>query len=199
MALAPLALACLLLPYPARAQADDPGPVAVIRELQSGLLRIDTALAQAGFAERYAAFRELVTASHQLDYMARVALRRHWNELSPQQQQTFTDKFRRLSIARYADRFRDLGGAVFTITSHRELPHDRVEVRSTLSVPGERPVEIDYVLQYFEPGWRIINIVARGVSDLALKRAQYRKIMEGPGFTALLEHLDKQIGQLAAD
>ncbi|MBL8528930.1 MAG: ABC transporter substrate-binding protein, partial [Burkholderiales bacterium] len=44
---------------------------------------------------------------------------------------------------------------------------------------------------------RIVNIVADGISDLALKRAQYTSIMEREGFDSLLAKLSQKIADYA--
>jgi phospholipid transport system substrate-binding protein len=48
-------------------------------------------------------------------------------------------------------------------------------------------------LRETKDGWRIINIMANGVSDLALKRVEYRSILERDGFPALIDMLKKKI------
>ena len=39
----------------------------------------------------------------------------------------------------------------------------------------------------------IINVIAKGVSDLSLKRADYGSVIESQGFRALIDKLDAQI------
>ena len=41
--------------------------------------------------------------------------------------------------------------------------------------------------------WRIVNIIVNGVSDLALKRAEYNSLLEREGFQALIAKLEEQI------
>ena len=45
--------------------------------------------------------------------------------------------------------------------------------------------------------WRIVNVVADGVSDLSLRRAEYTETMQKKGFTALIAHLKAQIAGYA--
>ena len=42
----------------------------------------------------------------------------------------------------------------------------------------------------------IINIVADGVSDLALKRAEYQRVFTGGGIEGFIKDLDEQTTQL---
>jgi len=54
------------------------------------------------------------------------------------------------------------------------------------------------VLHYSDAGWRIINIVVDGVSDLALKRSAYQRTFLASGFTGLLDSLDDETARIAA-
>jgi len=51
------------------------------------------------------------------------------------------------------------------------------------------------VLHYREGRWSIINIIADGVSDLALKRAEYSHVLARDGFNALVSMLERKITQ----
>jgi phospholipid transport system substrate-binding protein len=45
--------------------------------------------------------------------------------------------------------------------------------------------------------WRIINIIANGVSDLALKRSEYTAILQRDGFDALISQINEKIDNYA--
>jgi phospholipid transport system substrate-binding protein len=68
--------------------------------------------------------------------------------------------------------------------------HASIERASGAAVP------LEYVLHEAADGWRIVNIVADGVSDLALKRAEYQRLFGSGGFAALVAELDAQISRL---
>jgi phospholipid transport system substrate-binding protein len=52
------------------------------------------------------------------------------------------------------------------------------------------------LLQQDETGWRIVNIIADGVSDLALKRAEYQRVFASGGLDGLLAELNAQTENL---
>jgi phospholipid transport system substrate-binding protein len=60
----------------------------------------------------------------------------------------------------------------------------RLLVRSQLIKSDGGIVNFDYVLHQTEGKWRITNILFDGVSDLAIKRGEYRAIMQRDGFQA---------------
>ncbi len=75
-------------------------------------------------------------------------------------------------------------------------PKEQVLVRSQLIQADGKAVNFDYVMrQGASHHWKIINILADGVSDLALKRAEYSAIIQRDGFSALLSLLEQKIIQ----
>jgi phospholipid transport system substrate-binding protein len=72
-----------------------------------------------------------------------------------------------------------------------------VQVSTAVARAAEPDVSLEYVLQQDGPSWRIVNIVADGVSDLALKRAEYQRLFAGAGLDGLIADLEAQTAQLA--
>jgi phospholipid transport system substrate-binding protein len=177
-------LACLA------AGAPGAGPVAeataVVAQLQAGLLDADRRESGAGAEPRFAAFAPLIDASHDLAAMARLSLGSDWQGLSPREQAQYIAAFRRRSVQDYATRFRDSAGASFRVEGAREARGGRVAVSAWLEARGESAVRLDYLLQPTPSGWRIVNIVAAGVSELALQRTQFQRVLRESGFEALL-------------
>jgi phospholipid transport system substrate-binding protein len=60
-------------------------------------------------------------------------------------------------------------------------------------------VPLVYLLQEDAQGWRTVNIVADGVSDLALKRAEYQRLFASGGIEGLIAELEQQTERLARD
>jgi len=186
-----------------RALAAPPGPVEIAAQLQRGIVAIDTRLTDAvqdsagSLAAREAAFAPLIDATHDLPYMARMTIGRHWNSFDDSEREKFIAAFRSLSVTSYASRFRDLSGIEFTIDGERPMSQGRVQIQTTLIENNGNPVPIDYVLHEAKAGWRIINVLAEGVSELALKRSQYQRILKSGSPATLLKHIDQQRAKIA--
>ena len=60
-------------------------------------------------------------------------------------------------------------------------------------------VSLDYLLQETDGKWRIVNVVANGVSDLSLKRADYGAVIKSQGFDSLVVRLNDQIADLESE
>ena len=176
--------------------SDTTEATATVSRLQAGLLAADRHQAGAGVDDRFAAFAPLVDGTHDLPFMARLSLGAGWEFLAPADRMRFQDAFRRLSILDYATRFRDTGGASFRVAQARATTGARVTVNTVLSAPGEAPVQLDYVLHATPEGWRIVNILSEGVSELALQRAQYQQLMKTGGFEGLMSQVTARITEL---
>lgn len=188
-----LLLFCLLL-APAAAPATEGDPAAPVERLHAALL--EAWRSGADFPARVQQLTPVVADTLDLKLMARFTLGDAWGRLDPDQQQEFVDLFRRLTVATYADRFDDYSGERFETLETRELPGGRALVRTALvKADGER-VSLDYLLHRADQRWRIANILAKGVSDLAVKRSEYRSVIQRQGFPALKSQLEARVQAL---
>jgi len=194
-----IALSALLLLLSTLAVADPESPSAAtttVNRLQDGLIALMKS-SDAGPA-RTGAVTKLLRETHDLGYIARVVLGRHWRELSAEQQAEFIDRFEQLSVANYTSRFQHYGGERFEVAEEQPQSEDEHSVRSVLTTANGAQHEFVYVLHRDGEQWRIVNIVVDGVSDLALKRAEYGRLMDAGGFPALLDELAQQTERLSA-
>ena len=139
-----------------------------------------------------ALFESAVKDSFDVPFITRVAMGRHWSRLSPAQRRAVVEALSRLTISRYAWEFDGFNGEHFGFLETRPMSRGRVLVRTEIVRPDDDDVSIDYVLHEVDGQWRIVNVVAEGVSDLALKRAEYGSIIDDRGFEYLLEKLAEQ-------
>jgi phospholipid transport system substrate-binding protein len=168
-------------------------PEQVIRDLQNALIHAMREGDNMNYQERIDFLAPIINQSHDFDLIIRTVLGGNWNQLDSDQQRLISDTFRQLSIATYAGQFKDYGGEQFDILQQRALPREQMLIRSQLTKADKSTVDFDYVLQQGNDGWQIVNILVDGVSDLALKRSEYRNILQRDGFQALIELLKEKI------
>ncbi len=173
--------------------AQDAAPVAVVEKFQNELLSAMKAAERLRFRGRYKRLAPAVRESHDLPAITQIALGPYWNELSDTQAAKLVDAFTKLSIATYADRFDGYSGETFGTQSSEKLSPDVAAVHSVLTQSDGEEIRFDYLLRRDEDRWRIVNIVVDGVSDLALKRAEYSEILANEGFDALLARIKEKI------
>ena len=187
-------IACLFATTAACAQ-DETGATAkqVVEKFQAELIAVMKNGKQLGYAGRYEKLYEPISNSHDLTKIARIVVGKEWEKLSETQQQTLNDIFIRLSVASYAHNFKDYSGESFVFDSEEETARGGVVIHSHLVIPDDKPVKFDYMLKEKGNSWRIINIIANGVSDLALKRSEYTTILQREGFDALISKINEKI------
>jgi phospholipid transport system substrate-binding protein len=191
-----LHLICVMLLTAPGAWAETPDtrePEQVVSTLHESLIKAMREGEKLGYRGRFDLLAPVVDQTHDLDFIARTTLGANWTRLDAEQQRTFLDVFRKLSIGTYAGWFKDYGGERFEFLERQSMPRDQIMVRSRLVQPSGETVRFDYILRQGKDGWRIINILADGVSDLALKRVEYRAILQRDGFPTLIDMLKKKI------
>jgi phospholipid transport system substrate-binding protein len=195
-----LVVMLLVVPASWAETQERPGPQQVVNHLQESLIKSMREGGKLGYRGRFELLAKAVDQTHDLDFIARTTLGSNWTQLSAEQQRIFTDVFRKLSIGTYAGWFKSHEGERFEFIEQQDMPRDQVMVRTRfVQSGGEPPVRFDYVLRQTKDGWRIVNVLADGVSDLALKRVEYRAILQRDGFQALIDMLKDKIAQTEQD
>lgn len=146
-----------------------------------------------GYSGRYDKLKDSVTNSHDLSKIARIVVGKEWEKLTETQQQQLVEVFSRFVISSYAHNFKDYSGESFTFDDEEETTRGGVVIHTHLTIPDDKPVKFDYMLKEKGDSWRIINIIANGVSDLALKRSEYTSILQREGFDALIAKINEKI------
>ncbi len=166
----------------------------VVTELQDSIMTIMKEGRELGYTGRYQTISPTVEKTHDLDTIARLVVGRHWKGLDASQKSTFVETFRNLSISMYAGRFKDYGGEQFNILSETSLKRgNRKLVTSHFVKSDGKTMTFTYVLHRIHDQWKIISVSVNGVSDLAVKRAEYGGILRKDGFPTLIERLKTQI------
>ncbi len=165
----------------------------VVERLDSRLLEVMRKADALGFRGRHARLEPVLRQTFDLPYITRLVSGRHWKGWSDGQRAKMVEAFSRLTFATYADRFDGYDGERFKITAERPLKKQRVFVRCQLTKPNGEAIQLDYVLHKAADRWRIINVVADGISDLSLRRAEYTAVIKRDGFDALITQLNNKI------
>jgi len=177
------------------APAESSQPSQVIERLQSSLLSVMKQGNQLDYEHRYQLLGPIVTKSHDLPFIAKVTVGKYWATFEDDQKTMFVDTFSRLSIATYADRFDGYGGETFSFVAQKELPRGKMLVETIFTKSNGEKVQFNYLLRQNKSNWRIINIIVDGVSDLAVRRAEYSSILKSDGVPPLIAKLENQIGR----
>lgn len=180
------------LVVPGQAARADVAPADTVNALHAALSEAMSKGPKLGCDGRGKALAPAVDAAYNLPFIAERALRKHWKTLKDDQRTQFTAALRNSVINTYATEFGTPGSVKFETGKTDAMANGDAVVHSQLLPKEGSAVTLDYVLKKQGERWQIVNVLAEGVSDLALRAAQYDGIMKGEGFTALLAKLDAQ-------
>jgi phospholipid transport system substrate-binding protein len=184
----------IVIPY---ASAGDRGATEVVEKFHSSLLAVMKNGDKIGYQGRYDQLAPVIKSSFDMPFISKTILGKYWESLDNEQRSRFVEVFTQLSIATYAANFDSYSGEHFKMIPEKEVDGGRILVQSQLIKSGGGQVQLDYLLHRTAGQWRIVNIIAEGVSDLALKRADYSAFLKSKGFEALLKKLNEKVNQSA--
>lgn len=168
-----------------------------VERLNATLLEVMKGGKQLRYDGRYKKLEPVVKETFEFEAVSLIALGTHWKKLDQAQKLAFMNKLTDLSVATYAAQFKEFGGEAFQFESSQDIKNGRLLLRYNLVAPNEKPIKFEYFVGQFNGQWHIINIVVDGISDLALKKAQYTSVMDREGFEALLNKLSQKIADYA--
>jgi len=187
-------IAWFVIPAAGRAESAEPAPPeAVVATLEQALIENMQAASDRDFQARFDDLRPLMADIMAVERMARYLFGRDWRGFEAGQREAFIETFLDLSAATYANQFDAYNGERFSAVEVQHPGEDRALVRRRLTTGSGRKVAFDYLMTRSEDRWRIVTIVTDGVSDLALKRSQYQRILDDQGFDAVVDHVREAV------
>ncbi len=145
--------------------------------------------------ERIELIAPTINSNFDFSTIARIIMDKSWDALPKENKKTFVAVLRKLSVATYASHFSKFTGESFVVIKVQNKK--KLTIVDTQLVPLEGlPVSLKYLLKKNNNKWQIINVIAQGVSDLALKRAEYAYILKNEGFESLISQLNAKITRL---
>ncbi len=182
----------LILGTQSSAIADETPASAVVESLHAALLNIMQNADALGYAGRVETITPVLAQSYDFGTISRIVTGRAWNELDEAQRTEFTALFARLSAATYASNFSSFSGERFE-TLASEAKRDNMLVKTVLVKASGEKISLDYLLRKNDGMWQIVNVIAEGVSDLSLKRADYTAVIKNEGFNSLITQLNGKV------
>ena len=191
-ALAGLAGAAAAISAP-RLPAESRMPTKMIDEFHESLLAVMRAADTLGFNGRYAHLKPSIEDSFHLPIMAQIATGSFWRKASPKQQEQLIQVFSDVSVGTYANRFSGFSGQSFQTKETRKGPQKTILVDTVLKNPSGSDVDLTYVCREIKGAWRIIDVLlGPGISELAVRRAEYRRILKSDGIDGLIATLKRK-------
>jgi phospholipid transport system substrate-binding protein len=197
MAIAALFLAASLPSFAATPSAT--GARTLIDGFHGKLLDVMKNAKSLGISGRFTRLEPEVSRRFDIPLMMALATGKHWREANPADRKRLVDAFQRFSAATYASRFSDFSGQSFETVAIQPGPRKTQLVQTRINRPDDTPVAITYVTRATEAAWRIVDILLdNGISELAIRRSEYRSILNSDGVEGLVRLLDSKTKNLLA-
>ncbi|MEE8332821.1 MAG: ABC transporter substrate-binding protein [Alphaproteobacteria bacterium] len=169
----------------------------VVDDFHAVLLDVMKNAKALGVKGRYERLAPEIARRFDSQLMIALATGRYWRRAAPAQRQTLVSAFRRLSTATYAARFTGYSGQKFELLSVEPGPRKTLIVQSRIVEPRIQPVALNYVLRNSATGWRIVDVLVKsGISELAVRRSEYRAILKSGGIPRLISSLKAKATRL---
>ena len=177
----------------AQEAAQEAAPEEIVNRLETLLINNMKAGESLTFEERFDRLRPLVEDIMAVDRMGRYLFGREWAAFDKQQRERFKSAFLDLSAATYAGQFKEFGGERFDPVEVQQQGEDRVVVRRQLTTGSGKKIAFDYLMTHSDDGWQIVTIITDGVSDLAVKRSQYRRLLADQDFDSVVARIREKV------
>ena len=183
-------------PSPSKAETDG-GPAMVVTAFHDTLLGVMKDAKALGVKGRYEKLAQRIEQSFHLALMAQVSAGASWRKATKAQTDKLVAAFSRLSISTYASQFDGWSGQSFSTKGEKPGPQKTVLVMTQIIDPGSDPVDLTYVTRRIKGQWRIIDVLLdTGISELAVRRSEYRRVLKTGGIEALADMLNAKSDQL---
>jgi len=189
---AALAASALALAVAAPSAGAAPADPAAVRVDAFDHALIETMKGGAALGARGRARKLTPAAQAAFDFatMTRVAVGPKWTGMTGAQHEALTAAFTRLSVANYAKNFDSYGGEHFDLDPNVQTRGVDKIVQCKLVVPHDKPVSLIYRMRQTPEGWKIVDVIFDGVSQLTTRRADFQSPVESGGAAGLLSHLE---------
>jgi phospholipid transport system substrate-binding protein len=181
-----------LMPGSAYAEGTQ-SPTDVIEKLHAALLETMKNAEALGPRGRYDSLAPVLRQAYDFPRMASVAAGSHWNTMSEPEKSAVIDAFAHFSIANYASRFDGYSGEAFEIAGQRPGPRGSQLVDTRIIRGNGEVVPVTYVMTDRNTGWQIIDVLLdKSISELALRRSEYAKVLSDGGAARLAQILNEK-------
>ena len=141
-------------------------------------------------AKLHALIGELLRPQFDLPAACRLILREHWTAASPAQRERFVAAFYHFLLVSYAHALLEFRFDTVTVLPLEEPAGDSsVHVRTMMKLSDGSRYQVVYYMRPTKAGWKIVDVIAEGVSYVRTYRTDFGAEIRERGLDALIERL----------
>ena len=145
--------------------------------------------------QRESRFRELFTAGFDVEAISRFILGANWRRANAEQRADFLAVFEDAVVQHFLPMFAQYSGETFSIGQERRVEgkSGHVFVPVVITPPKGEPINVEWRVRQAEPGFKIIDVHAEGVSLAITLRQEYGAFVKRQGMDELIKHLRRKV------
>lgn len=187
----------MLLLWATQAQAED-SPTQPVERLHATLEQVMKDGPSLGFDGRAHQLTPVIEQVYDMPAMTRTAVGARAGKLSPQDMDRVVRAFTHYTVNTYARQFASYDGERFE-TGQPGPAHGGGMLVPTRIIPASgEPAKLTYLLNQTPEGWRIEDVLLDGtISQLAVRRAEFRAVLITRGTDGLVDMLESRAAEQA--
>ena len=147
--------------------------------------------------DRFEDLKPYVENTFHTRIMAQMVLGRYWEKTNTEEKRAFVKSFLRYNTAFLAALLSSYDGQIFKFKGVTSGPQGTIIVKTQLIDLEGTQVKISYILKDFENDWRAIDVILdNGISELKIRKSEYRAILSTYGISFLIRTLNEKVNNL---
>jgi phospholipid transport system substrate-binding protein len=153
--------------------------------------------AEGSTQKRRAAIREVAGETFDFGEAAKRSLGKHWQSLSEQDREEFTELFADLLERGYIARIEEYRGEKI-VYSGDNIDSGAATVKTRFTMKNGTEVPVDYRMLRKGERWRVYDVTVEGLSLVGNYRGQFNKIIEASSYQDLVKRIKTRNDGLSA-
>ncbi|MFQ5658670.1 MAG: phospholipid-binding protein MlaC [Candidatus Methylomirabilales bacterium] len=129
--------------------------------------------------------------------MARMALGRHWRDISPKQRTEFTGLFRKLLEQSHMWQMSTHSGIEQRFVGE-SIDEDRAVVEAVVQM-DDSEIPVEYFLVQDKPAWKVYDLSVDNVRLSHIYRSQFNKVIVKTSFEDLMKRMSRKLEEVALE
>lgn len=126
-------------------------------------------------------------------HMTQLAVGKHWESASAEQQRALVNEFRTLLVKTYSSALSSAADYKIEFKPFSAAPGDKeVTVNTEVSKPGAPPIPIDYRMEKGASGWKVFDVAVDNVSLVTTYRKSFNSEVRKTGIEGLIAALQRR-------
>jgi len=168
-------------------------PEAVVRERNVAVQELLEAAGDTVTEATREELKDVINGLIDFDELSRRALRRHWDDRTPEEREQFTEVFREL-VRNSSVQKPEIYKADSVDYRTPELDGDEARV-VTVAHRGSSEVEIEYLMHRIDGEWKAYDVIIEGSSTLRTYQDSFQREISATSYQAMYDRMVERLGR----